>query len=277
MSATAETLVGPAPAARRGSPDRAPPRSAPTSRAYVEQVHDIDRRGRRPPARRSTLALRAWPSAPRAQAAREAHRRLRARRARLPDPRGPPPPALHALPRPGGLRQDRDRRRLDDRARDRPAHRDLERVLPLLLRREGRGAAGRSSSAPRSGSRWRWRPRGSSSGCVFATPIAHALEARRRPVARARRVRRALGADELRAADLALPGRGALDAFVHREPRERADHRRRDGAPRRRPRTRARPAPSSATSSGRSASTSSCSSTGATSSGSSSPATCFGR
>ena len=35
------------------------------------------------------------------QAARQAHGRLRPRRARLADPRRPPPPALHALPRPG--------------------------------------------------------------------------------------------------------------------------------------------------------------------------------
>ena len=43
-----------------------------------------------------------------------------------------------------------------------------------------------------------------------------------------------LGADELRAADLALPGRGALGAVRDREPHERPDHDRRDRAPGRR-------------------------------------------
>ena len=41
---------------------------------------------------------------------------------------------------PGGLREDRDDRRADDGARDRAADGDLERLLPLLLRHEGRGA-----------------------------------------------------------------------------------------------------------------------------------------
>src|SRR5436190_546063 len=74
------------------------------------------------------------------QAAREAHGRLRRRRADLADPRRPPPAALHQLPRPDRLREDRDGRRLHDRARDRPPHGDLERLLPLLLRLAGRGA-----------------------------------------------------------------------------------------------------------------------------------------
>ena len=67
------------------------------------------------------------------------------------------------------------------------------------------------------------------SACVFADPIAHAAPARRRPGARPRRRRRALGADELRAADVAVPRRGALGRRTRSRRRERPDHRRRDG------------------------------------------------
>src|SRR5437763_17158660 len=74
------------------------------------------------------------------EAPRAALRDLRPRRNRVADPRRPPTPALHALPRHARLREDRDRRRADDGARDRPAARHLERVLPLLLRLERPGA-----------------------------------------------------------------------------------------------------------------------------------------
>ena len=211
------------------------------------------------------------------QAARQAHGRLRPRRARLPDPRRPPPAALHALPRPGGLRQDRDGRRAHDRARDRPAARDLERVLPLLLRLEGRGAA--DARRPHvvlvhdgDGDR-RARRRLRSS----PTPIAHALR---------------LGDDPwlVRAAFVGLWAQmnyEQLTSLFRVEERstqfviasvanvlitvgdDRAARRRpAQGPDRRRRRQLHRDAL---------ASTSSCSSTAATSSGSSSPATCFGR
>ena len=82
-------------------------------------------------------------------------------------------------------------------------------------------------------------------------------------------VRRALGADELRAADGALPRRGAAGRRSSIASLANvADHDRRDGRARRRRSTRARSGASSATSSARSPSTSRCSPTAATSSGS---------
>jgi hypothetical protein len=95
---------------------------------------------------------------------------------------------------------------------------------------------------------------------------------RRRSLARPRRLRRALGADELRAADVAVP-RGGTTRRV-REPRAS----RTSSSPSARrsswssASTRERPAPSSETSSGRSSCTSCCSATAATSSASSSTA-----
>ena len=71
-------------------------------------------------------------------------------------------------------------------------------------------------------------------GCGARRPDRRLAPARRRPVARSRGVRRALGADELRAADLALPRRGAVDRVRRRQRRERADHRRRHRPARRR-------------------------------------------
>ena len=168
------------------------------------------------------------------QAARQAHGRVRRGRADLADPRRPSPPALYELPRPARLREDRDRRRIHDGARDPPPHGDLERVLPLLLRHEGRGPA--DARRPYEllvhdddGDR---RPR---RGLGARRPDRRLAPARRRPVARSRGVRRPLGADELRAADLALPCRGAVDRVRRRQRCERADHRRGDRPARRRP------------------------------------------
>ena len=233
------------------------------------------RPGRRPPARhlRSALSIGARLAG---QAARQAHAVYGARWARLTHPRGTPPAAVHALPRADRLREDRDRRRADDRARDRSPPRHLERVLPLLLRHEGRSAA--DARRPHlvlvhdgdgdGGADRRLHPRRAD------RPRA---EARRRPwLVRAAFVGlwAQMNYEQL---TVALPGRGALDPVRARQPRERADHGRRDRAARRRPAQGRRPARSSATSSGRSASTSSCSPTAATSSGSSSRAASSGR
>ena len=113
------------------------------SRAYVERVHDIDRVADR----LLDLYARLWSEPrPRAEAARPPLRDLRARRARLAHPRDGPPAALHALPAAERVRPGRDRHRGDGGARDRAAARHLERVLPLLLRREG--ASGEAHGRP---------------------------------------------------------------------------------------------------------------------------------
>ena len=62
-------------------------------------------------------------------------------------------------------------------------------------------------------------------------------------------IRQVLGGDELRAAHVALPRRGALGRLRLGQPREHPSHDRRDAPPRRRPRQGADPASSSATSS----------------------------
>jgi hypothetical protein len=72
-------------------------------------------------------------------------------------------------------------------------------------------------------------------GFVLADPIAHVLKLGDDPWLVRAGLRRALGADELRAADLAVPRRGALDPVRSGERRERPDHGRDDGAARRRP------------------------------------------
>ena len=139
-------------------------------------------------------------------------------------PRDAPAAALHALPAAGGVRAGRDHHRGDGGARDRPAARDRERVLPLLLRREGRRAA--ADRRPHvvlvhdGDGDARARRRRSS----FAAPIAHLLGLGDARLARPRRRGRPLGADELPAADRALPRRGALGRVRDRERRERADH-----------------------------------------------------
>ena len=107
------------------------------------------------------------------------------------------------------LRRGRRPDRAHGGARDDPARRHLERVLPLLLRLERDRRSACSCCARPSGSRWRWRRPGSSPASLLAGPIARPAR-HRRPVARPRCLRRDLGADELRAADRALPRRGAL-------------------------------------------------------------------
>ena len=187
----------------------------------------------------------------------------------------PPAAALHALPPHGGLRPGRDRHRADGGARDRAQLRDLERVLPLLLRLEGRERPHpvvRTVVLVHDGdgdARARARLRVRDADRALA-------RARQRSVARARGRGRAVGADELPAADEPVPRRGALGAVRDRERREHPDHGRRDvlfvvGL------TRARPAPSSATSPARSSSTSRCSPTAASSSASSSTGRCSAR
>ena len=82
---------------------------------------------------------------------------------------------------------------------------------------------------------------GLAAGWLLASPISDALEPRR-PVARSRRLRRHLGADELRAADRRLPRRGAVGPLRPREPHQHRDHRRHERDPDRRLRAgRARP------------------------------------
>ena len=163
-----------------------------------------------------------------ALAARQALGHLRPGRRRLAPDRRPPAAGRHALPGPQRARCRRHARRALDRARDRLPRRDLDGVLPLLLRREGRrrprdGGAhvflvhdGRGDDRPRA----RLHLRRADLGAAL-------LDARSREP-RPRRVRPRLGADELRAADLALPGRGALGRVRHRDGRERPDHRRLD-------------------------------------------------
>ena len=205
------------------------------SRAYVEQVHDLDR-----VADRLLAALRSplrWRSRQQElRAARQALGDLRARRARLADSRRPPPAALHALPLAVRLREGRDAHRADDGHRDRAAHGDPQRLLPLLLRLEGSGGPaprrphvllvhdGDGDGRPRR----RAPPR--------RADLRPALRLVRRLRARHGRIRRALGGDELRAAHVALPRRGALGRLRLGQPREHLPDDRRDAAPRRRAR-----------------------------------------
>ena len=103
--------------------------------------HDIDR-DRRPPARHLPLGSAETCRASATQIKRlgQALGDLRPRRARLAAPRRPPAAALHALPRPAGFGQDRDGRRAAAVLVIVLRARDLERVLPLLLRLGGRRA-----------------------------------------------------------------------------------------------------------------------------------------
>src|SRR5581483_2889225 len=108
------------------------------SRAYVEEVHDLERMTDRLLDLYSSLYAARRP----AEAARTAQCDLRARRSRVAHPRDAPAAALHALPAAGLVRASRDRDGRDGSPRDRPPDGDLQRFLPLLLRREGgRGAA----------------------------------------------------------------------------------------------------------------------------------------
>ncbi len=229
VSATAETLretLRPlvADAARRRELGAA-------SRAYVERVHDLER-GRRPPARplRSSLDDLARSAD---AAARQALGGLRARRDRLARDRGVPAADLHALPRPVRPRRRRPRRRALGRARHDPPRRHL--VAPSSASTSTRPTPRTGCSSLRTSF---WFTMASATlglvaGVLLAEPIADLLGLDD-PNARPRRLRRHLGADELRAADVAVPGRGALGRVRVREPREHRGHDRRDDAPRRR-------------------------------------------
>ena len=137
---------------------------------------------------------------------------------------------------PDRLRPDRDAARPDDRDGADPAGRDHERVLPLLLRRDGRR---RPPARPadvvlvHDGRRdARARPAPPLRRARLVAPLRD--ERRRRP--RPRGGCRALGDRQLRAADRALPRRGALGRLRLREPREHLPHDRPHAAARRRPR-----------------------------------------
>ncbi len=149
LRAALEPLVA---SARRAAPDR-------RGVTGVRRAGSRPRARRRPPARSLRSPLMSSLGG-RAQAARQALGDLRARRARLADPRRPPPPALHAVPLAVRLREGRDAHRADDGDRDRPALRDPQRVLPLLLRLVRSGGPADASCARPSGSRWRWRRSG---------------------------------------------------------------------------------------------------------------------
>ena len=104
--------------------------------------------------------------------------------------------------------------------------RHLVGLLPLLLRLQGRSAppARRPHvvlvhDGERDGRARRRRP-------ARRADRRPARARRREP--RARRLRGDLGADELRAADVAVPRRGAVDGVRAREPREHRDHDRGD-------------------------------------------------
>ena len=119
---------------------------------------------RRPPARRLPFALDRVARLP-DPAARPPLGDLRPRRDPLAHPRRPAAPPVHVVPRDAGLREDRARHRADDGARDRaaaPASRARSSASTSTRRRR---RTARWWSAPRSGSRWRWRR----SGCLRAS------------------------------------------------------------------------------------------------------------
>ena len=161
------------------------------------------------------------PTAP----ARPALGDLRPRRDRLARPRRLPAPALHALPGHGRLRAV-------------GLVVALSAVLVTVLRLGISSAFFRFYFDSKDPAQRRLVLRTS----FWFTMAQRNARARRRPPARGaargparprrresrpRRLRRRLGADELRAADRALPRRGALDGFRAREPGEHRRHRRR--------------------------------------------------
>ena len=157
------------------------------------------------------------------------------------------------------------------------AHGDLERVLPLLLR-----LARARAPSPRSPHVVLVHDDHGHVGMIAG--IALSSPDRRRPLRDDRQrgprrglVRRSLVRDELRAADVALPGRGALGCVRRREPREHPPHDRRHTRPRRRSRQGPARESSSGTSPARSSSTSCSWATAESSSASSSTATSSGR
>ena len=247
------------------------------SRAYVEQVHDIDRIADR------LLDIYARPLS--ARWATELRRLgdavgdLRPRRHPLAAARDLPAAALHALPRPDRLRQDRDVVALHGRARRSCCGSGSRaRSSASTSTRRTPSAAHAASCARRSGSRWAMATVGLVARLIVSPSRSRTLLAtRRRPwLVRAGFV--GLWA-QMNYAQLTALFRVEQRpvAFVDRERRERADHDRRDGRCSSSASTRARPARSSATSSARSSSTSCCSATAATSSGSSSTARCCAR
>ena len=183
--------------------------------------------------------------------------------------------AMDALPAAGRVRPGRDRHRRDRGARDRAA----AGISTAFFRFYFDAKEPRAEATVVRTSFWftmAMATLGLVLGLVFARPISHLARSRPRPAARPRRRGRPLGADELPAADGALPRRGALDAVRDRERRERADHGRGDGAVRRRlPLGRSRPHRRQLHRHAR-ASTSSCSPTAPSSSGWSSTARCSG-
>ena len=206
---------------RSSSRRRSGARIGAESRAYVERVHDGDRNAERlieiydavaTTSRRSTRSTASDRDAADLRPdheARQAVGDLRPRRPRLPDPRRPPAAALHELPVHGRLREDRDARRRVGRAR--------------------RSSSSSGSRAPSSASTSTRRtsaadprrpdellvhdderdPRPRSSRSSLAGQISSLLQLGDEPGLVSAAARRRLGADELRAADLALPRRGA--------------------------------------------------------------------
>ena len=244
----------------------------------VRRARPRPRPRRRPPARRLRSAL-SWRLARAAASGSGEHSAIYgARRARLADPRGRSccRSTRATCPRPTTARS-RSSPRLTAVARDRPAAGDLERVLPLLLRREGRRAA--KLTVVRT-SFW-FTMAMATLGLVLGSCSP----------ARSRHCSSDSGTTRTSSAP-ALVGLWAqmnyeqLTSLFRVEERSvafviaslaTAHHGRRDGAPRRRSSTRARSASSSATSPARSASTSCCSATGASSSASSSTASSSAR
>ncbi len=183
-----------------------------------------------PPAAGADAPGRARQAAP---PARQALCDLRDRRARLAGDRGAPAADLHPLPEPDRLRSDRDAARPHDGDGSHPPRRHHERVLPVLLRRRRqRGPHPRPAHLvlvhdglgdTRAGAPARVRRPG------LDGPVRHGLRCRPRACVGGR----ALGDRQLRAADGALPGRGAVGGLRDREPRQHLPHDRHDAAARR--------------------------------------------
>ena len=166
--------------------------------------------------------------------ARPALRDLRDRRARLARHRRAAASRLHALPQPDRLRADRDAPRADDGDGARAPGGDHERLLPLLLRRDGRRRASPRAADVVLVHDGRRHARARAPAPARGARLVAPLRDRRRGRSRPRSRRRALGDRQLRAADRALPGRGAVGRVRLREPREHLPHDRPHASPRRR-------------------------------------------
>ena len=223
MTATKETLVD---ALRPLVEDAEERRRRSARRAAPTSSRCTTTTDRRPPARRSTLALVVLGAQLRRLGKQSAIYGLGGLVSR--HPRGAPAAALHELPHAERLRQGRDARRADARARHRAPRGDLERVLPLLLRLAGPGR-------PRSRRPHlvlvhdgRWRRSGWSSASLVAPPTLGRAQDRR-PVALVRAAFVGLWAQmnyEQLTSLFRVEERSV--AFVAGEPRERADHDRHD-------------------------------------------------